>query len=111
MYKLIPDSEHAFDWHDDLQEHSRLIAMSINMSAGTYCGGLLQIREVRSGKIVGEVANTGFGNTALFRISQDLEHRVTGLDGGAARTSFVGWFKSQPGIYSHLGRLRADSAA
>ena len=110
IYKLIPDPHHAFDWHDDLRDH-RLIAMSINLSAGTYRGGVLQIRELRSGKIVGEVANTGFGSAVLFRISQDLQHRVTGLEGEADRTSFAGWFTSEPGIYSVLGRSRADSAA
>jgi len=108
VYKLIPDPQHIFDWHDDLNEPNRLIAMSINLSMGNYCSGLLQIREVRSGKIVGEVANTGFGNAVLFRVSKDLEHRVTGIEGDAPRTSFAGWFKSGPGLYS---QLRADATA
>lgn len=111
IYKFVPDPQHVFDWHNDLREHTRMIALSINLSAGTYRGGLLQIREVSSGKIVAEVANTGFGNAVLFRVSRDLEHRVTGLEGDAARTSFAGWFKSEPGLYSDFARLRADSAA
>jgi hypothetical protein len=102
IYKLIPDPQHIFDWHNDLHDESRLIAMSINLSAGMYRGGLLQIREVRSGKIAGEVANTGFGSAVLFRISEDLEHRVTGIQGDAPRTSFAGWFKSGPSLYSQV---------
>ena len=108
IYKLIRDPQHIFDWHDDLNEPNRLIAMSIKLSTGNYRGGLLQIREVRSGKIVAEVANTGLGNAVLFRVSKDLEHRVTGIEGDAPRTSFAGWFKSGPGLYS---QLRADAAA
>jgi hypothetical protein len=109
IYKLIPDPDQVFDWHDDLQDHSRLTAMSINLSGRTYCGGLLQIREVNSGKIVGEVANTGFGSAVLFRISEKLEHRVTRIEGDAPRVSFAGWFKSGAGLYSHVKQLRADA--
>jgi 2OG-Fe(II) oxygenase superfamily len=111
VYKLIPDPLHNFEWHDDLRDASRLVAMSINLTEGMFRGGVLQIREVHSGKITGEVSNTEIGNAVLFRISEDLEHRVTGIEGDTPRISFAGWFKSEPVFHSHARQVRADKAA
>jgi 2OG-Fe(II) oxygenase superfamily len=110
VYKLIPDPQHNFDWHNDLSEASRLVAMSINLTEGMFRGGVFQIREARSGRITGEVANAGLGNAVLFGISKDLEHRVTGIEGDTPRISFSGWFKSGAGIHSDAGQSHADSA-
>jgi hypothetical protein len=38
------------------------------------------------------VNNTGFGDAILFRISKDLEHRVTEVVGEVAKTAYAGWF-------------------
>jgi hypothetical protein len=111
VYKLIPDPYHNFDWHDDLSDPSRLVAMSINLSDAKFSGGVLQIRESQSRRIICEVANTDFGNAVLFRISEGLEHRVTGIEGERTRTSFTGWFKSGPGFQSPAKQLQGDTAA
>jgi hypothetical protein len=111
VYKLIPDPLHNFEWHNDLQEPIRLVAMSVNLTEGMFRGGVLQIREVRSGKITAEVANVGFGNAVLFGISDDLEHRVTGIEGDTPRVSFAGWFKSGPGLPSQARQSHADMGA
>jgi 2OG-Fe(II) oxygenase superfamily len=110
VYKLIPNPQHNFDWHDDLSESNRLIAISINLTEEKFRGGVFQIREVPSGKITGQVANAGLGNAVLFGISKDLEHRVTGIEGDTPRISFSGWFKSGAGIHSDAGQSHADSA-
>jgi len=107
VYKLIPDPRHNFEWHDDLSEASRLVAISINLTEGLFRGGVFQIREARSGRITGEVANAGLGNAVLFGISKDLQHRVTGIEGDTPRTSFSGWFKSGPGLHSQDRELPA----
>ena len=99
IFKLVSNPDHVFDWHDDMHDPDRLIAMSINLSSKKYRGGLLQIREVNSGKIVGEIQNNEFGSAVLFRVSETLEHRVTGIDGDAPRISFAGWFKSGQGNF------------
>lgn len=111
VYRLIPNPQHNFDWHDDLHEPSRLITMSVNLSEGMFRGGVLQIREVSSEEIISEVANTGFGDAVLFRISESLLHRVTGIEGDMPRTSFTGWFKSEPGIHPHARKLDAETFA
>ena len=103
VYRLIPDPLHNFEWHDDLREPSRLVALSVNLSEGKFRGGVFQIREVPSGKITGEVANAGLGDAVLFSISKDLQHRVTGVEGDTPRTSFSGWFKSGPGLTAQAG--------
>ena len=110
VYKLIPDPAHILDWHNDFNEPGRLIAMSLNLSTSPFRGGVLQIREVRGGRIVSEVANTGFGNAVIFRISRDLEHQVTQIQGDASRISFAGWFRSDPDIRTYRRRLRDEMA-
>jgi hypothetical protein len=103
IYKLVPNADHAFAWHDDLHEASRLVAMSINLSAETYRGGLLQIRETTSRKVVGKVSNTGSGDAVIFRISPELEHCVDPLEEGSApRISLAGWFRSGPNFHDAL---------
>ena len=110
VYKLIPDPAHILDWHHDLNEPGRLIAMSLNLSTAPFRGGVLQIREVGGARIVSEVANTGFGNAVIFRISRDLEHQVTQIQGDASRISFAGWFRSDPDIRTSWRELRGDMA-
>lgn len=110
VYKLISDPAHILDWHNDLKEPGRLIAMSLNLSPAPFRGGILQIREARGGRIVSELGNTGFGNAVIFRISPDLEHRVTQLRGDAPRISFAGWFRSDPNIHTCWQQLRRDMA-
>ena len=95
VYRMSPHTGHYDSWHDDLRDH-RLIAMSMNLSTEVYSGWILQIRDTRSGHIVHEAANTGFGDAVLFRLAPFLEHRVTGVEGTASRTAFSGWFRSQP---------------
>jgi hypothetical protein len=110
VYKLIPDPAHILDWHDDMKAPGRLIALSLNLGTAPFRGGILQIRERSGGRILSEVANTGFGNAVIFKISPDLEHRVTQLQGDAPRISFAGWFWADPDIHTCWQQLRGDMA-
>ncbi len=110
VYRMVPATGQNFSWHDDFDElperlpdletdpepRGRLIALSLNLSEQPYCGGLLQIRERSSGKIVHEVQNTGLGDALLFRLAPTLEHRVTDVTGTAAKTALAGWFHRWP---------------
>jgi hypothetical protein len=106
VYRMVPGLGHFDSWHDDLGG-GRMLAMAINLSTETFRGGLLQIRELESGRMVYEVANTGFGDAAIFRISRHLEHRVTPVEGTAARTVFAGWFLPKPDYRSWYQKERA----
>lgn len=101
IYRVIPGHGHHDSWHSDMAEH-RLVGMSLNLSREHYCGGILQIRERESGKLVSEVANVGVGDAIIFRLSDTLQHRITDVEGEAAKTAFAGWFRAMPGFLSLL---------
>ena len=95
VYSKIPGLGQYDLWHDDLSDN-RMISMSINLSKDIYSGGVLQIFNCKSKKIIHEVGNTGFGDAIIFRISPNLKHRVTKVIGNVTRTTFTGWFRSKP---------------
>ena len=111
VYSKIPNQGQYDSWHDDLTDN-RMISISINLSKEIYSGGFLQILESKSGKIIHEIANTGFGDAIIFRLSQDLKHRVSKVDGTVTRTTFTGWFRSKPiykPIFSPLIKQRTSN--
>jgi 2-oxoglutarate-Fe(II)-dependent oxygenase superfamily protein len=93
VYRFIPNSGHHDSWHDD-NGKGRLVAMSLNLSPRGYEGGVFQLREWSSKRVLAEIANTGWGDATLFRISRQLEHQVTEVTGEKSKTAFAGWFKS-----------------
>lgn len=95
VYRMSPNLGHYDSWHDDTF-NNRLVAMSINLSSEVYSGGRLQMKDVRSGKMVQEISYTGFGEGVIFRIAPYLQHRVTEVKGSSDRTVFAGWFRSKP---------------
>ena len=93
VYRFVPNCGHYDSWHNDNGD-GRLIAMSLNLSPLGYEGGIFQLREWSSKRILAEIANTGWGDATLFRISGQIEHRVTEVKGTKPKTAFAGWFKS-----------------
>lgn len=104
VYRFNPATEHHDSWHDDLVK-DRIISISVNLSEQPYSGGILQIRERQSEKIIHEVANLGFGDAIVFRISQHLQHRVTNVTGDYPKTAYAGWFSTQPDFRTFLKQL------
>ena len=101
VYRLLPCGEHFDTWHDDVVEH-RLVTLSLNLSAEIYSGGVLQIRDERTRRIVHQVANIGSGDGLLFRIAPFLKHRVTRVTGHFAKTALAGWFRSDPMFHAEI---------
>jgi 2-oxoglutarate-Fe(II)-dependent oxygenase superfamily protein len=108
VYRLLPKIGHMSDWHTDLV-HGRMATMSINLSSAPFEGGLLQIREMPSERIVTEVANIGAGDAVIFRIDTALQHRVTPTTGTTPRTAYAGWFLQEP-LFEDLLRRRVAAA-
>jgi hypothetical protein len=81
-------------WHGDM-DGNRLVTLSVNVG-DPYEGGVLQIRERPSNRIVHEVANTGPGDAILFALGDHLEHRVGAVTGTATKTAMAGWFQRTP---------------
>ena len=93
VYRFVPNSGHYDSWHNDHGE-GRLVAMSLNLSPHGYEGGIFQLREWPSKRMLLQIANTGWGDATLFRISGQLEHQVTHVLGEQPKTAFAGWFKA-----------------
>src|SRR5262249_46202121 len=76
LYRMMPGGEPFGSWHNDIVDSGppRLLAISINLSAEPYSGGMLQIRERASKQIVSDAPNTGFGDAIVFRIDMALQH-------------------------------------
>jgi hypothetical protein len=109
VYRVNSGDGHHDSWHNDIGE-DRLVGMSLNLSREIYAGGVLQIRNRDSGALVSEAANTGSGDAVVFRLSRDLQHRITEVEGSAAKTAFAGWFRAQPKVSSSLDDSHADEA-
>lgn len=105
IYRMVPGAGHHDSWHSDTIEH-RLIGMSLNLSTAVYAGGVFQLRDSRTKQILCELPNTGSGDAILFRIADWLQHRITIVEGAAAKTAFAGWFKSEPDYPFYPGRSR-----
>jgi 2OG-Fe(II) oxygenase superfamily len=93
IYRMLPASEHEGRWHDDNID-DRMVAMSLNLSPSPFAGGVLEIRDRHSRRILQRVANNGPGDALLFRVGPSLEHRVTPVNGEVPKTAYAGWFKS-----------------
>lgn len=107
IYQNLPDSNHQLEWHDDTEQKSRLVGISVNFSPAPIRGGVFQIREKKSKMITGEVGGRDLGDAHIFRISPDFQHRVTATRGKFARISAAGWFVSEPDFMNFIRRERA----
>ena len=103
VYRMVPNSGHYDSWHGDVGEN-RLLALSMNFGYEPHDGGILEIRKRRPEAAPTKVPNPGFGDAILFRISPELEHRVTNVVGSVPKTAFAGWFQSEPDFLESLRR-------
>jgi hypothetical protein len=95
VYRMLPGSGHASDWHSDVSG-GRMITMSVNLSASLFDGGELQIREAGSERMIRRLRNTGAGDAVIFRIDPSLQHQVLPLTGTVPRDALAGWFLASP---------------
>jgi hypothetical protein len=93
IYRVISGAGHYDSWHDDFHRCNE-VGMSVNLSRNLFRGGLFMLRESDSRRVLANVANTGPGDALIFRISSDLQHRISDLEGAEPKTAFAGWFRS-----------------
>ena len=101
VYRMTSSDGHFDHWHNDCSPE-RVATMSVNLSRQIYSGGALQMRYRNSKEILHEIHNTGFGDALLFRISEDLSHRVQEVTGHIPKTAFAGWFLEGEDLLSNL---------
>lgn len=75
LYKMVARPGMDFDWHSDLKENGLRVgvAMTINLGARPYRGGMLQMRRIDDDAIT-EIPNAGPGDAIIFRLARDLRH-------------------------------------
>lgn len=104
--RLLPQNRrHKYLWHNDCVD-GRLAAVSINLSKEVYSGGRTQLRASCSRKLISDIANVGYGDGLLLRLTPSLEHRVTNTEGVLPRTTFAGFFTSEPSVSVKLMGMR-----
>jgi len=108
--RLIGGPGNYLSWHGDTSR-GRLVAISLNLGSEPYRGGLLQIRDRGSKRMIHEVANTGLGDAVVFRVSRTLDHRNTKIRGKVAKTAFSGWFADADGLVDAFEQAGAKPAA
>src|SRR6185295_5586851 len=96
-------------WHSDM-DGNRMVTLSVNLG-DPYEGGVLQLRERPSNRVVHEVANTGPGDAILFALGDHLEHRVGAVTGGTTKMALAGWFQRTPAALEALRMSSAGGAA
>jgi hypothetical protein len=95
IYRNMPGTGHHLNWHDDTIDASRLIAISINLGAEPFEGGVFEIREKKGKTLLKSVGCGKCGDAHVFNVSDKLEHRVTETTGQVPRIAAAGWFLSQ----------------
>lgn len=93
LHRSEGGEEHFIDWHGDNTDN-RLLAMTLSLGRERYQGGLFQMREKDSGKILREFGQIETGDAFIFQIAPELEHRLTVVSEGR-RTVGVGWFRGK----------------
>ena len=88
IYRMVPGDGHHSSWHDDFGV-GKLIGLSLNLSPDLYSGGLFQLRRRGSEQLLAEIANTGLGDAHVFRISRELQHQVTPVEGRHPKTACI----------------------
>jgi hypothetical protein len=104
IYRRPPSSDYFNRWHTDLADDGRMIALSINLTSEPYRGGALQIRCSQTRELLCEVHNSAYGDALIFPVDERFEHRVSEVEGTAAKTALAGWFRSKFDPNSLFGR-------
>jgi hypothetical protein len=95
VYRMAAGPQHHLSWHNDIDiKEKREIGLSMNLSTNAFQGGTFELRNRSTLAPLAQVNNTGFGDALLFRISADLQHRVTQIVGPVPKTACAGWFRA-----------------
>ncbi len=90
VYRMVPEIGHHHHWHNDLI-NDRMLALSVTLGPEDYEGGVLELRDRASERVLDAVPNPRPGDAVVFALDPALQHRVTCVTRGA-KTAFVGWF-------------------
>jgi hypothetical protein len=103
VYRLAPGTDEGHDWHSDAV-YGRQIGVSINLTAEAFGGGGLEFRDHDSRQPLGGVTNSGAGDLVMFRLGNDIQHRVLPVTGPVTRLAYAGWFYRGASLRERLVR-------
>lgn len=86
----------ALDWHDDLHDTTRRLAIIINLSEQAFVGGQFQLRRKGETELLLRHDHPQAGSVLIVAVRPELEHRVTPVSQGGPRRIYAGWFLTQP---------------
>lgn len=83
-------------WHNDRNDPTlaRRLAVTIQLSDAPYDGGVFEMRDQQSGRMLVREGALPPGSVMLFRIDNRLRHRVTQVTNGGPRRVFAGWLSA-----------------
>jgi hypothetical protein len=91
-----PNSADALDWHDDMNDRARKLAIVINLSDRPFQGGQFQLRRKGADGLLLAFDHVEPGSALLFAVRPELEHRVLPVTGTNPRRVYAGWFLDRP---------------
>jgi hypothetical protein len=91
IYIFRPNAGDVHHWHDDCSG-GRQLGFSLNLSDRVFDGGELELRRRGEEEAFCQTVNTGLGDALIFRIDDELEHRVLPVTGSVPKVALAGWF-------------------
>jgi hypothetical protein len=110
FYRMDPGAGHRDTWHDDM-DGNRMVAITINLSAGAFHGGNLWMREKATKRVLWTFHNGGDGDAVLFRLDERLEHWIEEVSGTTPKSAVAGWFQRRPAFWRELVMNKAEARA
>lgn len=90
--EIAAGTDQGLGWHDDRNDGGlRQLAVTIHLSDAPYEGGLFEMCEKESGRLLVREGALPPGSVMLFRIDKRFRHRVTQVMSGGPRRVFAGW--------------------
>jgi hypothetical protein len=87
-----PESGDGLDWHDDLNDPRRRLAITICLSDGPVEGGWFELRDAGTGRMLARHRHQAPGSALIFEVGSHLQHRLLPVTGQRCRRVFTGWF-------------------
>ena len=88
--QALPRPEDRLDWHDDLLDPARRLAIVMQLGDLPYEGGAFELR-YKKGPSLLTYQHAEPGSALIFQVAHDLEHRVLPVVAGGPRRVFAGW--------------------
>ena len=90
--EMAAGTDQGLGWHDDRNDGGlRRLAATVHLSDAPYEGGVFEMCEQPSGRLLAREGPLAPGSIMLFRIGKGLRHRVTQVTSGGPRRVFAGW--------------------